>query len=265
MSKFEAYSDGSACLVVEPQERDAFKELIQRGANLWPDAPPAIKVLADLITNDGVVMQDYYKQAGVPVPGQEKPAEKITVLEPAGNPPLNQLIGQQRYPGQVVNHMVYVPSIEENMAYSTYVARNTKDMGSHADDLMHATIGLVGEAGEIADAIKKHWAYGKKLDRENVKEELGDILFYLTNLLRLCDMTLEEVLDANVAKLDKRYPGNRYTNEAAIARADKQAPLMGSRAESLVMDDVARQTEFVSSDHAALQQFKETIVREQNC
>jgi hypothetical protein len=39
----------------------AFQELIQRGANLWPDAPPAIKEFADLVTS-GRVMQDYRKQ-----------------------------------------------------------------------------------------------------------------------------------------------------------------------------------------------------------
>ena len=39
-----------------------FQELIQRGANLWPDAPPEIKEFADLVTN-GTVMQDYYRQA----------------------------------------------------------------------------------------------------------------------------------------------------------------------------------------------------------
>lgn len=39
-----------------------FQELIQRGANLWPDAPPEIKEFADLVTN-GKVMQDYYRQA----------------------------------------------------------------------------------------------------------------------------------------------------------------------------------------------------------
>lgn len=40
---------------------ESFQELIQRGANLWPDAPPEIKDFADLVTN-GKVMQDYYRQ-----------------------------------------------------------------------------------------------------------------------------------------------------------------------------------------------------------
>lgn len=40
----------------------AFKELIQRGTNLWPDAPPEIKAMADLVLNDGVIQQDYHAQ-----------------------------------------------------------------------------------------------------------------------------------------------------------------------------------------------------------
>lgn len=43
----------------------AFKELIQRGANLWPDAPPAIKEFADVATT-GSPLQDYYQQANQP-------------------------------------------------------------------------------------------------------------------------------------------------------------------------------------------------------
>lgn len=48
----------------------AFKQLIQRGANLWPDAPPEIKEFADLITN-GKVLQDYRAQAGQLVPAKK--------------------------------------------------------------------------------------------------------------------------------------------------------------------------------------------------
>lgn len=42
-------------------DQPKFAELIQRGANLWPDAPPEIKEFADLVTN-GRVLQDYYAQ-----------------------------------------------------------------------------------------------------------------------------------------------------------------------------------------------------------
>lgn len=53
----------------------AFKKLIQRGANLWPDAPPYIKDLADIITNDGVIQQNYYAQDTSPKDTEKKTAE----------------------------------------------------------------------------------------------------------------------------------------------------------------------------------------------
>ena len=40
------------------EDAEAFKELVQRGSNLWPDAPAAIKELADLVTN-GEILQPY--------------------------------------------------------------------------------------------------------------------------------------------------------------------------------------------------------------
>ncbi len=45
----------------------SFQELVQRGINLWPDAPPQIKEFADLVTS-GQIMQDYYKQVNITRP-----------------------------------------------------------------------------------------------------------------------------------------------------------------------------------------------------
>jgi NTP pyrophosphatase (non-canonical NTP hydrolase) len=87
--------------------------------------------------------------------------------------------------------------------------------------LMHATFGISGEAGELLDAVKKHIIYGKPLDRENVIEELGDLEFYLEDLRATLGITREETIQANMAKLAKRYPNYDYTDASAIARADK--------------------------------------------
>ncbi len=51
-----------AIIVADDGDIIHFKELVQRGANLWPDAPPSIKEFADLVTG-GEVLQDYYSQA----------------------------------------------------------------------------------------------------------------------------------------------------------------------------------------------------------
>lgn len=96
-----------------------------------------------------------------------------------------------------------------------------KDMRDHQDDLMHCAAGTAGEAGELLDAIKKNWAYNKPLDIDNIREEAGDLLFYLLSLLDLLDIPLYQVIEANTAKLAKRYPAG-YSDKAAQERADKQ-------------------------------------------
>lgn len=90
-----------------------------------------------------------------------------------------------------------------------------------ADGLIHATLGIAGEAGEIVDAVKKHWVYGKKLDVANLKEEVGDLLFYIQALCQVAKIDMVQCLKENEDKLRKRYP-NGYTDAAAIERADKK-------------------------------------------
>lgn len=87
--------------------------------------------------------------------------------------------------------------------------------------LLHMAIGIAGEAGELLDAIKKHAIYQKPIDIVHVVEELGDIEFYMEGLRDGLSLSREHVLEKNQAKLTKRY-GEKYSNEAAQARADKQ-------------------------------------------
>lgn len=85
---------------------------------------------------------------------------------------------------------------------------------------LHAAVGIIGEAGELIDNVKKTWVYNKPQDLENIKEEMGDILFYFTAMCSLHGFTIEQLEEANMAKLNKRYPTG-YTDAAAQARADK--------------------------------------------
>ena len=117
-----------------------------------------------------------------------------------------------------------MPSIciaDKWIAYGKFVATLAKKMPSIVEDRLHAAVGISGEAGELLDAIKKNWVYNKELDSENVKEELGDLMFYITAMMLLQGLTLEGVLEANVTKLQKRYAGLQYTDAAAQERADK--------------------------------------------
>ncbi len=88
-------------------------------------------------------------------------------------------------------------------------------------DMIHMVFALAGEVGELMDAVKKHFAYEKPLDLDNVIEELGDIEFYLEGFRSRIAVTRAQTLEANMKKLEARYKG-KYSNKAAIERADKQ-------------------------------------------
>lgn len=88
-------------------------------------------------------------------------------------------------------------------------------------DLWHMATGVVGEAGELVDAIKKHVIYNKPIDIENVIEELGDLEFYLEGIRANLSLTREQCLDHNIEKLSVRYNGLKYSDQAAQERADK--------------------------------------------
>lgn len=110
-----------------------------------------------------------------------------------------------------------VDTILEETVTRTY---NLKDNWGDFD-ANHATLGIAGEAGEIADATKRHQCYDRHCDVENVKEEIGDMLYYLKALSICHGTTLEECAELNQVKLQKRYP-NGFTTQASIERADKK-------------------------------------------
>lgn len=71
---------------------------------------------------------------------------------------------------------------------------------------LHAAMGLVTESGEILDAYKKNM-YGKRkqIRDDNIREECGDIFYYLHALMVAYDITLRDIVADNVIKLANRY------------------------------------------------------------
>lgn len=82
--------------------------------------------------------------------------------------------------------------------------------------LCHA-LGLAGEAGEVADYIKKAHLHGHALDLVKLANELGDVLWYVAALARGHGMTLADCANANAAKLRARYPAG-FDPERSRAR-----------------------------------------------
>lgn len=67
-------------------------------------------------------------------------------------------------------------------------------------------LGLTGEAGEVAELIKKNLGHGHTLDKTKFVKELGDVLFYLDWAATRVGVTLAEVARVNMDKRLERYP-----------------------------------------------------------
>jgi NTP pyrophosphatase (non-canonical NTP hydrolase) len=80
--------------------------------------------------------------------------------------------------------------------------------------LTHAVMGMVDEVGEIAKLVKGWIYYGKGLDHGAVKEELGDLLWYVALTCNTLGLDMGEVMEANLRKLRVRYP-EKFREERA--------------------------------------------------
>ncbi len=87
-------------------------------------------------------------------------------------------------------------------------SRRTWNVIAMDHSIVYPTLGLVNEAGEVAGKIKKIFRDKEGLigddDREALKKELGDVLWYLTQICTELDITLQEVAEANLVKLLSR-------------------------------------------------------------
>lgn len=88
---------------------------------------------------------------------------------------------------------------------------------SKRDVLINSVMGLCGESGEAIDIVKKWMAHGHELDKDHLAKELGDIAWYLAEAATALDMDLEDILQANIEKLKKRYPEG-FSSSASVNR-----------------------------------------------
>ncbi len=85
-------------------------------------------------------------------------------------------------------------------------------------DLLHASMGMVTEAGEVMDMVKKHIFYGRAIDTVNLREECCDLLLYIAIVCRRYGVSFEDLMQTNIDKLSRRYPGLKFTEDKALNR-----------------------------------------------
>lgn len=97
------------------------------------------------------------------------------------------------------------------MTEKEYLEKAKRTLSTTDGYLYHMIIGLVTESAELADALKKHMFYGRDLDMKNIREEIGDVMWYLVQLANISDYSLEQAMIDNIEKLSKRYP-NKFVD-----------------------------------------------------
>jgi NTP pyrophosphatase (non-canonical NTP hydrolase) len=92
--------------------------------------------------------------------------------------------------------------------------------------LLHAAQGMMTEAGEFMDMLKKHIWYGKPLDEVNLKEELGDNQWYQGIACDALNTNFDEIQERNIAKLAARYPEKFTEYHAEVRDLEKERTIL---------------------------------------
>jgi len=90
--------------------------------------------------------------------------------------------------------------------------------------LVWNAIGLAGEAGEVAELVKKAVFHRHGINgafREKMVKELGDVLWYAAAMCTKLDMDLGVIMEVNIRKLEERYPSG-FSSQDSKRRVDAQ-------------------------------------------
>ena len=161
-------------------------------------------------------MNEYSKMVAALVkPGQDI----IDALTPEKADLLHMAVGVSGEIAELCDACDTVNAIEEIGDAGFYIERIYQLTGVQRSIIFTEKL-MVVVAGDLLDHVKKHVIYGKELDVSAIGMSLGYLQYHLAAACAEMDVTVESVKAANMAKLQVRY-GKKYSNEAAIARADK--------------------------------------------
>lgn len=110
----------------------------------------------------------------------------------------------------------------QQLARRTLIDRPDFPISDQDVMLVWNAIGLAGEAGEVAELVKKGVFHQHGIDVAKLQKELGDVLWYVAALCSKAGIDMGEVMQANIEKLKTRYPEG-FTSTASQQRVDVEA------------------------------------------
>jgi NTP pyrophosphatase (non-canonical NTP hydrolase) len=97
--------------------------------------------------------------------------------------------------------------------YQELCKRSAKPFDTKEKEILTWGLGIAGEAGDVASCIKKTFAHDND-QKHGIRENLGDTLWYAAMICNFFDWDFQEILQENIAKLEKRFPNGFTINDA---------------------------------------------------
>lgn len=138
--------------------------------------------------------------------------KQISELVECSDVNVTRIVNGQRYPN-------VVEPLDIMSAYPIVVDFTRNKKIGIEEELKDYTLGLTGEAGEVADLVKKHFFHGHELNVSEIVYELGDVLYYLCAICLVLGIDWEDIMLNNNAKLMARY-GDGFSKEKSQNRIE---------------------------------------------
>ncbi|KRM74067.1 nucleoside triphosphate pyrophosphohydrolase family protein [Secundilactobacillus collinoides] len=98
------------------------------------------------------------------------------------------------------------------MNFNDYQQAANRTLYGSEQVLTNCALGLSSETGEVVDLVKQYTFQGKDLDRDTLTKEMGDVLWYLSQVAEWANIPFDDVAKDNIERLNERYP-NGYQNQ----------------------------------------------------
>jgi len=125
----------------------------------------------------------------------------------------NQQVDMTRY----TELMVDIMSASLMNRYETGDQEEALPLEEYQQTLVYMVYGMIGEAGELGEKVQETFNWGT--DRAGFKKELGDTSWYLVRMADELGLNMPDIFEANIAKLQKRYP-EKFTPQGSVERRD---------------------------------------------
>ena len=90
--------------------------------------------------------------------------------------------------------------------YQELCKLTAKKFDNQESELSSWGLGVAGEAGDIASCIKKLLFHKNEAIKDGIKENVGDVIWYVAMICNVLGWNLDEILEENIKKLKERYP-----------------------------------------------------------